>query len=123
MSSLLGLRTTIYRVSDMEKAKAWYSSLLGFAPYFDEPFYIGFNVAGYELGLVPEEGAIKTKSESVNTYWGVEDADAYWAKLMAMGATVYEEPTEVGGGIITALAKDPWGNLFGIIFNPHFQLP
>lgn len=66
---LLGLRTTIYKVSDMEKAKKWYSDFLGFEPYFDEPFYVGFNVAGYELGLQPEEETQSTeKADSVITY-------------------------------------------------------
>ncbi len=49
----LGLRTAIYHVDDIERARDWYSSILGFKPYFDEPFYVGFNVAGYELGLQP----------------------------------------------------------------------
>jgi predicted enzyme related to lactoylglutathione lyase len=122
-SRFLGLRTSIYRVSDMEKARAWYSQVLGISPYFDEPFYIGFNVEGYELGLIPEEGAVKTKSEGVNTYWGVDDAHASYQRLIELGAKDYEKPTEVGGGIITALVKDPWENLFGIIYNPHFKLP
>jgi lactoylglutathione lyase len=117
---LLGLRTTIYRVSDIEKAKEWYADLLEFPPYFDEPFYVGFNVAGFELGLQPEEGAVKTKSEGVNTYWGVEDIDATFARLISIGATEHEKPTDVGGGIKVAMVKDPWGNLFGIIYNPHF---
>ena len=117
---LLGLRTTIYRVSDIQKAKEWYANFLGFQPYFDEPFYVGFNVAGFELGLQPEEGAVKTKSEGVNTYWGVEDIEATFAKLISMGATEHEEPTDVGGGIQVAMVKDPSGNLLGIIFNPHF---
>jgi len=117
---LLGLRTTIYRVSNIEKAKAWYAELLGFPPYFDEPLYIGFNVAGFELGLQPEEGALKSKSEGVNTYWGVEDIDATFARLISMGASEHEKPTDVGGNIKVAMVKDPWGNLFGIIDNPHF---
>ena len=57
--SPLGLRTTIYRVSDVKKAKEWYANLLRFPPYFNEPFYVGFNVEGFELGLLPEEGTIK----------------------------------------------------------------
>ena len=118
--ALLGLRTTIYRVSDIQKATAWYAEFLGFQPYFDEPFYVGFNVGGFELGLQPEEGAVKTKSEGVNTYWGVEDIEATYAKLISMGATEHEKPSDVGGGIKVAMAKDPWDNLFGIIVNPHF---
>lgn len=117
---LLGLRTTIYRVSDLEKAKEWYADLLESLPYFDESFYVGFNVAGFELGLQLEEGAVKTKSEGVNTYWGVEDIDATFARLISMGATEHENPTDVGGGIKVAMVKDPWENLFGVIYNPHF---
>ena len=118
--ALLGLRTTIYRVSDIQLAKEWYADFLGFQPYFDEPFYVGFNVEGFELGLQPEEEVVKTKSEGVNTYWGVKDIDATFARLISMGATEHEKPTDVGGNIKVALVKDPWGNLFGIIYNPHF---
>lgn len=117
---IFGLRTIIYRVSDINEAKKWYTDILGFPPYFDEPFYIGFSVEGFELGLHPDEGAIKTKSEGVNTYWGVEDIEATFARLISAGATEYEKPTEVGGEIKVAMVKDPWGNLFGIIYNPHF---
>ena len=63
---------------------------MGFQPYFDEPFYVGFNVEGFELGLQPEEGNVKTKSESVNTYWGVEDINATFTRLISMGATEHE---------------------------------
>ena len=120
---LLGLRTTIYKVSDMEKAKKWYSDFLGFEPYFDEPFYVGFNVAGYELGLQPEEeGEGAEKADSVITYWGVENVSESYQALISLGAKPHEEPTEVGGGIIVASLKDPWANIIGLIFNPHFSL-
>jgi lactoylglutathione lyase len=116
---LLGLRTTIYKVSDMEKAKKWYSDFLGFEPYFDEPFYVGFNVAGYELGLQPEEEAQSTeKSDS----WGVENVSESYQALISLGANRHEEPNDVGGGIIVASLKDPWTNIIGLIFNPHFIL-
>jgi predicted enzyme related to lactoylglutathione lyase len=120
---LLGLRTTIYKVSDMEKAKKWYSDFLGFEPYFDEPFYVGFNVAGYELGLQPEEEAQSTeKSDSVITYWGVENVSESYQALISLGANRHEEPNDVGGGIIVASLKDPWDNIIGLIYNPHFSL-
>ncbi|MDP1813164.1 MAG: VOC family protein [Leadbetterella sp.] len=120
---LLGLRTTIYKVSDMEKAKKWYSDFLGFEPYFDEPFYVGFNVAGYELGLQPEEETQSTeKADSVITYWGVENVSESYQALISLGANRHEEPTDVGGGIIVASLKDPWANIIGLIFNPHFSL-
>ena len=70
----LGLRTTVYPVTDLEKAKAWYSKLLGVAPYFDEPFYVGFNVGGFELGLDPDTSELKPGAGGAVAYWGVEDA-------------------------------------------------
>lgn len=117
-----GLRTCIYKVNDLEKAKAWYSEALGFAPYFDEPFYVGYNVAGYELGLIPEEGNPALNEGGVHTYWGVEDVEAMFQRLLGIGAIAYEAPNEVGGGIVVGMVKDPWGNLFGMIYNPHFSL-
>ncbi len=120
----LGLRTTIYKVADLAKAKDWYSRVLHIQPYFDEPFYVGFNVAGYELGLQPADDASPaTAGESVVTYWGVADVAATYQTLRQLGATSHEAPTEVGGGIVVAAVKDPWGNPFGIIYNPHFTLP
>lgn len=117
----LGLRTAIYKVYDMVEATAWYTQVLGIEPYFNEPFYVGFNVAGYELGLQPQEGEV-VKPDSVMTYWGVDDVEANHAMLLSAGASPHEEPTEVGGGIVVAAVKDPWGNVFGIIYNPHFKL-
>lgn len=119
--TFLGLRTVGYKVPDMEKAKAWYTKVLGIEPYFDEPFYVGFNVAGYELGLQPVEGSI-TIGDNTTTYWGVEDVEKTYKVLLGAGATAHEEPTDVGGDIVVASVKDPWGNLFGIIYNPHFKL-
>lgn len=121
--SIKGLRTAIYKVSDINIAKDWYAGVLGIAPYFDEPFYVGFNVAGYELGLQPEEAGDDPKKANVIVYWGVEKVTAAWHELLQAGATPLEEPQDVGGGIIVATVNDPWGNAFGIIYNPHFVLP
>ena len=118
----LGLRTAIYHVADIEAAKAWYSSVLGFAPYFDEPFYVGFSVGGYELGLQPTEGEAAEKSEGVVAYWGVDDANAALSLLIERGAFPYQEVQDVGGDIKVASVKDPFGNVFGIIENPNFKL-
>ena len=114
----LGLRTAVYYVNDIDKAKEWYSSVLGVAPYFDEPFYVGFNVAGFELGLHPDEG--RTKGVGHVAYWGVDDAQAKLKRLIELGATAHEELQDVGGGIKVAAVKDPFGNVFGIIENPNF---
>jgi lactoylglutathione lyase len=119
----LGLRTTIYKVADLAKAKDWYSHVLQIQPYFDEPFYVGFNVAGYELGLQPDDKASPaTAGAGVVTYWGVADVQGTYQTLLQLGATSHEAPTEVGGGIVVATVKDPWGNPLGIIYNPHFTL-
>jgi predicted enzyme related to lactoylglutathione lyase len=117
----LGLRTVIYPVDDMGAAKAWFTELLGQPPYFDEPFYIGFEVAGYELGLLPagEDGS----SDGPLTYWGVGDADAAFARLLAAGATVHVPVSEVGAGIRTGSVREPGGNIVGVIENPVFSLP
>jgi lactoylglutathione lyase len=117
----LGLRTTIYRVSDLHAAKEWYAKAFGFQPYFDEPFYVGFDISGFELGLLQEEGPMK-KGENVIAYWGVEDIDKAYKSLIDIGATEIEKPTNVGGVIVVASVKDPWGNAIGIIFNPEFKI-
>jgi len=118
----LGLRTAIYHVSDIEKAKDWYSSILGFGPYFDEPFYVGFNVGGYELGLQPSESESNNKADRVVAYWGVEDAGAALKRMLEQGATLHQDVQDVGGDIKVATVKDPFGNVFGVIENPHFKL-
>lgn len=68
-STVLGLRTAGYMVGDLDKAKAWYTATFNTEPYFEEPFYVGFNIGGYELGLMPEENPSTEKIESVLTYW------------------------------------------------------
>jgi predicted enzyme related to lactoylglutathione lyase len=116
-----GLRTVIYRVNDLERAKQWYAALLDFGPYFDEPFYVGFNVGGYELGLDPDaDGA--TAGNAVVTYWGVADARAALARLVELGAKEHGPAQEVGGGIVVASVEDPFGNVVGVIENPNFKV-
>jgi predicted enzyme related to lactoylglutathione lyase len=121
----LGLRTCIYRVKDLEAAKTWYTKILDLPPYFDEPFYVGYEVSGYELGLMPFEGSNTEgpSSDNIHIYWGVEDIHASYQRLIDLGATTDEAPNNVGGEIMVATLKDPWGNIFGIIYNPHFKLP
>ena len=122
--NILGLRTVINKVDDLLRAKEWYTNILGFKPYFDEPFYVGFNVGGYELGLIPVEGAgDDTKTTNITAYWGVHDVKASFDELLKLGATPFEEPADVGGDIVVATVLDPWGNTFGLIYNPHFSIP
>ena len=115
----LGLRTAVYKVDDLEVAKEWYSKVLGIEPYFDEPFYVGYDVGGFELGLDPDMSGVTRGSNHV-AYWGVEDAEAAVSHLRGLGIEVHEPITEVGGGIKVATFSDPFGNIFGIIENPHF---
>ncbi len=119
-SPFLGLRTATYKVGNLDVAKAWYSRVFETEPYFDQPFYVGYNIGGFELGLVPDEKN-DGKTDGVVTYWGVADVEAVLATLLANGATLYEDPTDVGDGIKVAAAKDPWGNVVGVIYNPHFS--
>ena len=118
-NSFLGLRTTIYKVPDINEAKQWYIKAFETQPYFDEPIYVGFNIAGYELGLMPAKAA---QGDNVLTYWGVNDVNKQYQTLLNIGATMHEEPQNVGGDIIVASVKDPWGNVIGLIYNPEFKL-
>jgi predicted enzyme related to lactoylglutathione lyase len=118
----LGLRTAIYHAPDLEKAKAWYSLVLGIEPYFSQPFYVGFNVGGYELGLNPDPAAAGGLGGAV-PYWGVADAAAAHERLVALGAVSLSPVQDVGEGIKVAVLRDPFGNALAIIENPHFSLP
>ncbi|HVG54016.1 MAG TPA: glyoxalase superfamily protein [Vicinamibacterales bacterium] len=117
----LGLRTVIYRVRDLAAAKAWYANAFGVQPYFDEPFYVGFDIGGYELGLHPHSGEM-TIGNNVFTYWGVPDIASAHAHMLAQGATPHEAIQDVGEGIKVAAVTDPFGNVVGLIENPHFKV-
>lgn len=119
---ILGLRTVVYKVNDLNQAKAWYSKVFGTLPYFDEPYYVGFNIGGYELGLLPEEKSKVSKAEGAISYWGVEDIDSVYHEMIGLGAKVHEKPTNVGGELRVGSLIDLWGNVIGLIFNPSFKL-
>ncbi len=120
---MLGLRTVVYKVSDLEKAKLWYAEAFQTEPYFDEPYYVGFNIGGYELGLLPEEIPSAKKLVNVVAYWGVNEINKEYNRLIDLGASEDEKPTNVGGDLMVASVKDPWGNAIGLIYNPVFKLP
>lgn len=120
--SFQGLRTAIYRVADITKAKDWYSKAFNTTPYFDEPFHVGFTIGGYELGLQPEEKKVSIKSDNVLVYWGVANVQKEYDRLIAMGAAIHEAPQQVGGDIVVATVKDPWDNVLGLIYNPDFKV-
>jgi predicted enzyme related to lactoylglutathione lyase len=117
-----GLRTVIYHVTDLDRAKAWYTSVLGIEPYFDQPFYVGFNVGGFELGLDPDATGFESGGGAVAAYWGVSNCEAAFNRLLELGASVQTPVQDVGGDIRVATVTDPFGNVLGVIENPHFSL-
>jgi predicted enzyme related to lactoylglutathione lyase len=118
LQMILGLRTAIYPVADLAKAKAWYTQVLGVEPYFDQPFYVGFAVGGFEFGLLPDG---EPGVSGPQPLWGVSNIENAFDRLLSLGATVIEPVTAVGEGIKVAAVKDPFGNRLGIIENPHFD--
>ena len=116
---MLGLRTVIYPVADLEAATAWYSQVFSVSPYFVQPFYVGFQVAGFELGLVPDGEQSK---DGAVTYWGCVDIELEFERIRLLGAAAIESPTDVGEGIRVATLADPFGNCLGLIQNPHFNV-
>ncbi len=122
-NKILGLRTAVYYVPDLEKAKLWYAKAFQIEPYFDEPFYVGLNIGGYELGLLPEEEPIgEARTNNVEIYWGVENIDSAYSRFLEAGAKEHKAPQNVGGELIVATVLDPWNNAIGLIYNPEFQL-
>jgi len=116
-----GLGTIAYKVPDIEKAKAWYAEVFGVQPYFDEPFYVGFNIGGFELGLYPSSSGLIRLGDTI-TYWRVDDIEAEYQRFILKGATAHEAPNHVGDDIFVADVLDPFGNVIGLIQNPHFDL-
>jgi predicted enzyme related to lactoylglutathione lyase len=117
-----GLRTVIYKVNDVEQAKAWYSSVLGFEPYFSQPYYVGFNVGGYELGLDPDTQMVGPGPGGSVAYWGTSDCREELRRLIELGATEHSPVQDVGEGILVASVVDPFGNIIGLIQNPNFAV-
>lgn len=122
MPNFLGLRTAGYSVRDLAAARAWYVTVLGIEPYFDQPFYVGFNVGGFELGLVPDDTAGPARRPAGVAYWGVQDAESAFVRLISLGATSFEPIQDVGEGIKIGAVHDPFGNVLGVIENRHFTL-
>ena len=118
-----GLGTVIYHVADLKRAKEWYAAAFQQQPYFDEPFYVGFNIAGYELGLDPNQEATRAGRGGSVAYWRVTNIDDAWRHFLDNGAIAVAAIQDVGGAIKVATVADPFDNLIGLIENPHFALP
>jgi predicted enzyme related to lactoylglutathione lyase len=115
---ILGLRTALYPSPDLAAAKRWYADVLGVAPYFDEPFYVGFSVGGFELGLVPDA---TPGADGPQPLWGVANIEVAHSRLIQLGARPLDPIVEVGGGIKVAAVLDPSGNRLGLIENSNFN--
>ena len=113
-----GLRTAKYTAPDLAAAKKWYADVLGLVPYFDQPFYVGFNIGGFELGITPDT---VPPAHSATVYWGVADAAKSYARLIEKGAKAFEPVQDVGGGVKIGAVRDPFGNVFGVVENPEFR--
>ena len=109
-SSTEGIKTVLHPVSDLAKAKPVYTALLGAPPQSDASYYVGFEAAGQQIGLVPGGGMT-----SPVAYWHVPDIEAKLAEVTAAGATVKESPRDVGGGRLVATFTDPDGNVLGLV--------
>ena len=107
------LRTVIYTAPDISAAKDWYIQATGIQPYFDEPFYVGFDINGCELGLDPN--ASGGPGNQTISYWAVDDTEAASKKLVSIGGTLVQPKTNVGGEIFVAIVADPFGNNIGLI--------
>jgi predicted enzyme related to lactoylglutathione lyase len=115
-SSTQGIKTVLHPVSDLVAAKAVYTALLGVAPTADAPYYVGYDVEGQHIGLVP--GGSAQGMTSPVAYWEVADIEAKLAEVTAAGATVKEAAHDVGGGRLVASFTDPDGNVLGLLQDP-----
>jgi len=111
-----GLKTIIYPVKDLARAKALFSALLEVEPYADEPYYVGFKDAGQDVGLDPN-GHAKGMTGPV-PYWTVSDIRGRLAALVEAGAELLQDVQDVGGGKLIAFVKDADGNLVGLTQDP-----
>jgi predicted enzyme related to lactoylglutathione lyase len=112
-SSTQGIKTVLHPVSDVAAAKAVYAALLGIPPQTDSEYYVGFDVEGQHIGLLPGGGPQGMTSPVA--YWHVADIEAKLAEVTAAGATVKEPVRDVGGGRLVATVTDPDGNVLGLL--------
>ena len=111
-----GIKIVLHPVSDLAAAKAVYTALLGMPPQSDSPYYVGFEAAGQQIGLVPSGGPQSMTSPVA--YWHVPDIEAKLAEVTAAGATVKDPPRDVGGGRLVATFTDLDGNVLGLFQDP-----
>ncbi|MBG0833341.1 VOC family protein [Planomonospora sp. ID67723] len=128
---LRGLTTVSFYADDLEAAKRWYTELLGLEPYFNRHGpdgslgYVEFRLGDYqhELGIIDSRYAPWRPSSGpagAIVYWHVDDVQAVFEKLLAMGAVEHDRPVDRGKGFVTASVTDPFGNILGVMYNPHY---
>jgi predicted enzyme related to lactoylglutathione lyase len=127
---LRGFATISYWADDVEAAAQWYAELLGTEPYFVRPLdgppaYVEFRIGDSqdELGLIDRRYAPEAAESGpggVVTYWHVDDVEATVQRLLSMGAREYQPITPREEGFVTASVLDPFGNVLGIMYNPHY---
>ncbi|GAA4203041.1 VOC family protein [Actinocatenispora rupis] len=112
-TSMQGIRTVLHPVTDLAAAKTVYTALLGAEPTADSEYYVGYDVAGQHIGLVPGGGPQQMTSPVA--YWHVADIEAKLAEVTAAGAKVNDPVRDVGGGRLVATFTDPDGNVLGLL--------
>lgn len=117
MSDIRAIATVIFPTSNLEQSKSWWTKALGIGPYFDQPFYVGYDVNGYELGLNPGAAA----DSGPVAYFRVENIAVSFARFVGQGCIVVSEVNDVGDGIKVADLRNPDGFVFGLIENPNFK--
>ena len=122
---LRGLSTISFYAADLNAARKWYTKFLGVEPYFSRPGYIEFRLGDFqhELGIIDSQFAPNGKAigpSGATAYWHVDNLEETFAKLISMGAKEYQPIVERGHDFVTASVIDPFGNILGIMANPHF---
>jgi predicted enzyme related to lactoylglutathione lyase len=111
-----GMRTVIYPVRDITRAKAWYGALLGVEPVVDESYYAQFNVGDLQVGLDPH--GHKQGMAGAVCYWEVGDIKQALQSLLDAGGETLRDVSDVGGGKLIAMVKDADGNVIGLTESP-----
>ena len=139
---LRGLTSVRYHTTYLERAKRWYAELLGIEPCWEQLEYAEFRVGDYQQKVVlldsryarnvgrldstasapvgSQRVGAEPRPEGVVVYWHVDDVPAAYDRLRSLGAKPHEAPRDFGEGFIGASVIDPFGNILGIMYNPHY---
>ncbi|MEU4671376.1 VOC family protein [Amycolatopsis sp. NPDC023774] len=121
---LRGMATLTFSADDLRAAQAWYTDVLGIEPYFSRPGYIEFRLGDHqaELGIVDRKYLPPAPGGPAGAvlYWHVDDLTGSLDRLLALGAKEHDGIRERGHGFVTASVVDPFGNVLGIMSNPHY---